>query len=485
MKNISSSSFSQLLRGYAPKIGFYIFLIFLISGCKKFVEIPAPTNQLVASTVYANNATAAAVLTGIYSNMESYVFNGASTTNGIGLYTGLSADELTNYALSSQGEQQYYLNALNNTSHPDFWTEPYSFIYECNAAIEGLTNSTTLSAPVKQQLLGEAKFVRAFMYFYLTNLYGDVPLATTTNYQVDNVLSRTPQALVYQQIIADLISAQSLLSDSYLDPSNAVTSERVRPNKGAATALLARVYLYTNDWKDAETQASAVINNTTNYTLVNNLNGVFLANSTEAIWQLQSTIPNVNTQDAITYILTAGPNNANHPVALSPSLVKAFESGDQRMAEWVGINTFNGTTYYYAYKYKVGFGQPVTEYEMLMRLAEQYLIRAETEANGAGGGTNSAVQDLNIIRNRAGLANYSGATDKASLVTAILHERQVELFTELGHRWLDLKRTATVNAVMSVVTPQKGGTWDANWQLYPIPRTEIQVNPNLKQNPGY
>jgi len=120
-----------------------------------------------------------------------------------------------------------------------------------------------------------------------------------------------------------------------------------------------------------------------------------------------------------------------------------------------------------------------------MRLAEQYLIRAETEANGAGGGTNSAVQDLNIIRNRAGLANYSGATDKASLVTAILHERQVELFTELGHRWLDLKRTATVNAVMSVVTPQKGGTWDANWQLYPIPRTEIQVNPNLKQNPGY
>jgi hypothetical protein len=417
--------------------------------------------------------------------MESNDFDGASTTNGIGLFTGLSADELTNYAPSFQGEQQYYTNALNNSSHPDFWVVPYGYIYDCNAAIEGLTNSTTDSATLKQQLLGEAKFVRAFMYFYLTNLYGDVPLATTTNYQVNNVATRTPQAQVYQQIIADLISAQSLLSDNYLNPDNSVTSERVRPNKGAATALLARVYLYTNDWEDAGTQASAVINNTTNYALVNDLNGVFLANSTEAIWQLQSTIPEVNTQDAITYILTAGPNNGNNPVALSPFLINAFESGDQRMADWVGINISNGTTYYYADKYKEGYGQPVTEYEMLLRLAEQYLIRAEAEANGAGGGTNAAVQDLNIIRNRAGLPDYSGATDKISLITAILHERQVELFTELGHRWLDLKRTATVNAVMSVVTPQKGGTWNPDWQLYPIPRSEIQVNPNLTQNPGY
>jgi len=120
---------------------------------------------------------------------------------------------------------------------------------------------------------------------------------------------------------------------------------------------------------------------------------------------------------------------------------------------------------------------------MMLRLGEQYLIRAEARAQQ--GETTQAVADLNVIRNRAGLPNYSGGTDKASLIAAIFHERQVELFTELGHRFFDLKRAGTINAVMGSVAPQKGGTWNANKALFPIPISDILNDSNLTQNPGY
>jgi hypothetical protein len=91
---------------------------------------------------------------------------------------------------------------------------------------------------------------------------------------------------------------------------------------------------------------------------------------------------------------------------------------------------------------------------------------------------------LNVIRARASLPAATIASKDATL-SAIAHERQVELFTEWGHRWFDLKRTGKIDAVMSVVTPQKGGTWNTNKQLVPLPSSEILINHNLAQNPGY
>ncbi len=99
---------------------------------------------------------------------------------------------------------------------------------------EGVEKSKTLSVAVKEQLLGEAKFLRAFFYFYLVNLYGDVPLIISTDYVVNAKSSRTDLLQVYDQIVRDLIDAQRNLSVSY------VSSERVRPNQSVATALLAR-----------------------------------------------------------------------------------------------------------------------------------------------------------------------------------------------------------------------------------------------------
>jgi hypothetical protein len=311
-----------------------------------------------------------------------------------------------------------------------------------------------------------------------------VPLVISTDYKLNFALSRSPKALVIQQIISDLKDAQNLLNTNYVDASIiSTTDERVRPNKWAATALLARTYLYIGDWANAEAQATNIISNTGTYNLVNDLNGVFLANSKEAIWQLQPVTAGENTQDAIIFVLTSGPNDGLNPVYLSSFLLQSFEVGDARFVKWIGIDSSTGTKYYYPFKYKqYQYGSPVTEYAMVFRLAEQYLIRAEAKAQQ--GNMLGAASDLNVIRSRAGLSNTS-ATTQSSLVTAILHERQVELFSEWGHRWLDLKRTGTADVVMSNVTPQKGGTWSSNWQLYPISIVELQNDINLVQNPGY
>lgn len=468
-----------------------LIVVGLVAGmsvaCNKIVQIQAPPTQIAASTAFADNATAASVLTGIYDQIQG---NGAFAggLQSLTLLGGLSADELQLYSSTgfSANDVGYYKNAVPNSSTL-LWSEPYKYIYDANAAIEGLKDSTAgVSASVRQQLTGEAKFIRAFFYFYLTNLFGDVPLATTTSYTVNNNLPRTPKAQVYQQIVADLKDAQNSLSPDFLSTDAVtVTVDRVRPTKWAATALLARVYLYTGDWASAQAQATTVINNTGSFSILANLNSVFLKNSREAIWELPPVIPGENTLDGQTFILTTAPNSIR-PVALSSELVNAFEPGDKRDTVWVGNITRVGKTYYYPHKYKAGFvpGSTPTEYLMMLRLSEQYLIRAEAEAQQND--TADARKDVDVIRNRAGLPNSTVAADKDSLLAAILHERQVEFFAEWGHRWLDLKRTGTIDAVMPAVDAIKGGTWASYKQLFPIPLSDMQKDPQLTpQNSGY
>jgi hypothetical protein len=453
------------------------------TGCKKFVQVNPPATAITSATVYANDLSAASAMTSIYDNMSS---GGLSTgTYSLSCLGGLTSDEFENYNPSDPILSSCYSNSLVSTQSY-FWPELFNEIYMANAVLEGVSSSASITIGEKNQLIGEAKFMRAFLHFYGTNLFGNFPLVTTTDYQVNNTISRTSQMAVYQQIVADLKDAQGLLSDNFVTPTGGTaTSDRVRPNKGTATALLSRAYLYEGYWDSAEAQASAVINNSALYSL-DTLNGVFLANSSEAIWQMQPVQPGYNTWDGYYFILIGPPGSGSYQaVALTSGLVNSFEAGDQRRANWVDSLISAGQTYYYPFKYKVSDASnnlPVTEYLMVMRLAEQYLIRAEAEAQLND--LTDAASDLNIIRNRAGLGNTTAAT-QTDLLTAIYHERRVELFTEWGHRWFDLIRTDSVNSVMSIVTPQKGGSWNPNWALFPVPQSEITINSNLTQNPGY
>jgi hypothetical protein len=284
-----------------------------------------------------------------------------------------------------------------------------------------------------------------------------------------------------------------LLSDKYARPDGgfySVDSNRVRPNKYAATALLARTYLYTSKWDSAEIQASNVINNSNVYSLASDLSKVFLASTTlytnkESIWQLQvANAGNYCTVEGNTFVPVNNTTTPNY--FLIPQLLSAFETGDLRRTNWVGttIPVIGGvaTTYYYPYKFRIpkGSANNITEYYMPFRLAEQYLIRAEAKAQLNK--LSEAIADLNVIRARANLPSLSNSLSQSQVLAAVAQERRIELFAEMGNRWFDLKRTAQADNVIGAL---KSATWQAYAKLLPIPLLEMQKDPNLVQNPGY
>ena len=485
-------------------------LMIFTTACKKLTDGGLPKNLLTDQTTFAADGTAIAAITSTYATISNMNIP-ADPFKSIGLRAGLSADELnffTNYPPSTSGYEdllKYYQNSLT-PANASPWVQCYSFIFNANVAINSLNMSNTLTARVKEQLLGEMKFTRAFMYFYLVNLYGEVPLALSGDYTLNQQLGRSPIAQIYQQMIRDLSEAQAVLSDTYVDGTLlATTLERGRPNKWAATAMLARCYLYTGEYAKAEEQASAVIGNTGLYRLTA-LNDAFLKNSQETIWSTQpvGTLTLANTAEGRVFTLTASGPSTSTPVYLSSQQLAAFTPGDLRgtVGYWIGSVTASGTTYFYPTKYKIGSTSTATaEYSMMLRLAEQYLIRAEARAQL--GRVAAAADDLNALRTRARAAQttavpnplpaISASLSPADLMSAVMKERQAELFTEWGHRWLDLKRTGTIDEVMSIVTPLKvtasstPNNCNSADSLYPIPQAELDRSPLLvgHQNPGY
>ncbi len=467
--------------------GMISIMVIGILSCNKLVQVSAPLTTLTEASVYSSDETAIAGVTGIYAALM-----GLGGMSGVSLDMGLSADELTVYTGTSNiALNEYYKNALNgnnvssgNGAGIEYWNAGYNYIYATNLALENLKSTSNLTATVQTQLIGETEFMRAFFYFYMVNMYGSVPLLTKSDYKVNQAAGRAAVDSVYSQIIEDLKDAEAKLSDNFLDGTLLQSStERVRPTKWAAEALLARVYLYLGQYDKAEAAATTVLNQSSLFSL-ESLDRVFLANNNEAIFQLQPVTGYFNTPEAQEFIIPpSGPFDGS--VLLSTNLLNSFEAGDQRRAAWVD-SVVTDQTYYFPYKYKVyDYGAPITEYTVVLRLAEIYLIRAEARAqeNNLSG----AAADLNAIRMRAGLT-VTAASAEPDLLAAIIHERQIELFSEWGHRWFDLKRTGLANSVMGApgnVCAQKGGTWSPDWQLYPIPLSDIKADNKLTQNQGY
>jgi hypothetical protein len=443
---------------------------FLLTSCKKFIEVEHPNDQLNSDVVFSDSSTATSAITGIYSEM--LINRNLFSNSAITLYAGMSADELYYYTPGIKDE--FTKNEITQVNHVNidnsFWKPAYKYIYAANLAIEKLSQSQGLSNSLKNQLTGEAKFIRAFCYFHLVNLFGDIPLIISTKYQNSAIASRVGTSIVYSQIINDLLDAKNLL------PADYITTERVRPNKWTAAALLSRCFLYTNQWQNASLEANAIIASGT-YSLEPDLNNVFLNSSTEAIWQLLPVRPGFNTYEGLE-ILPTSP--FSYPTYLvTTSLRGSFENGDNRKTSWINSRVYNNDTLYFLFKYKIPNGTILTEYYMVFRLAEQYLIHAEAAQNLNN--IADAQADINIIRSRAGLGNTL-ANDIPSLKLAIEQERRTELFCEWGHRWYDLKRTGRANNILASI---KGVTWQSTDVLWPVPQQEINLNPALTQNPGY
>jgi hypothetical protein len=482
-------------------IGFLMACILVFSGCKKYLQVDAPETKISTRTAFNNDNTATAVLTGIYAQLSDNYIN-AVNLPATSFFEELSADNLVLADVAGRPELAVYSqNNLDPTysinGNQTYWTNTYKLLYTINSAIEALTNNTSLTPAVDKRLLGEAYFLRAFCYFYLTNLYGDVPLILTPNYIQNTKAGRTSSADVYNQIVVDLDNAEPLLDNNYaaLDVTK-TTTERVRPNLAAVNALKARVYLYQKNYQAAETAATKVITQAALYSF-SSLDKVFLKNSSETIWALQPVNVGYNTREGQLYNIPPDGLDYERPVYASASLLSSFEAGDARKDNWVTtITTTGGDTYSYPSKYKVPFidgSTNQTEYTIVLRLSEQYLIRAE--ARNEQGNMAGAIGDINVLRTRSRAAatlstpnplpDISASLTQTQLRDKILNERRVELFTEWGHRWFDLKRSNTLDAVMTQAELIKGGTWANYKRVCPIPLSDILLNPAITQNPGY
>ncbi len=444
-----------------------ILCIPALVSCNKFLNIDAPVTQVESSSVFEDANTATSAVAGLYAQMISgsnSFFSGAMTT-----YTGLSADELTNPGNSSTYLPYLKNELLSNTSSlPTLWRTAYTYIYQANSILESLQKSIQLSQVTKDTLTGEMLFTRSILYFYLTGIWGDIPLVTGTDYHVNASLPRSPIAEVYRQIETDLLKAKSLLQPG------ARTVNKTRPDKWAVTAMLARMYLYQKKWQEAATQSTEIINSGL-FTLEPNLNNVFISSSRETIWQISKA--NANTAEGSLFVPIS--TTSLPTFCATEYLLSAFDVNDARKSNWLKANIVGGRQYIYPFKYKIRSSTTITEYYVVLRLAEQYLIKAEAAAMLNDIAT--AKESLNMVRSRAGTAGVNLSTTDGML-TALEKERQTELFAEWGHRWFDLKRSSKADEVLGM---RKAPTWQATDALYPIPNSQIESNPALVQNPGY
>jgi hypothetical protein len=443
------------------------------SSCKKFVDISPPVGLQDWTTTFSNDGSATAAVLDIYPAYDNDVL---PTFNYM---SGLCADEL----VSNSATYAEFLNnniSIESTNNASFiWGPAFVNIRKCNLAIEGIKRSTGMTTPVKDQLAGEARFMRAFLFFNLMNLYGRIPLPLSTE-EIENAsLPRAGIEEVWSQIFTDLQTAKSLLKPAY--PSG----ERARVNKYAVSALLARAYLFHKEWAKAEAEATEVIGS--NVYGLGGPTGTFKKTSNETILQCYA---QTGRSPLTTYFVPGGPT-VTPRYFLRTGFDQAFEKNgagadDLRKTNWTGKNNA-GVYYVNKYKVLVGSGD---EYTVLFRLAELHLIRAEARAQQNNLiGVNGAEADLNVIRARAGLDNKLGL-NKASMLAAIEQERKVELFGEYPHRWFDLKRTAgftdpSKTRADEVLAPIKGSFWQSTDALFPIPAKQIRINPALEPNPGY
>jgi hypothetical protein len=306
--------------------------------------------------------------------------------------------------------------------------------------------------------LSELHFIRALNHFNLLNYFGDVPLKTEPTIGTGDLdIARAEKDVVYQQIIDDLTFAEANLSPS---------SVKVRASKYAATALLARVYLYKGDYSLAVAKATDVIDNG-GYGMID-FAEIFADGSSESIFEIDFTDLNRNRIAEYNFPKSL---NGRREVAPSQELVDAYEAGDARYASSIA---FDGTLPYPIKYDDLAIG---ADNVIVLRLAEMFLIRAE--ATGRLGGDITAIQDdINIIRDRAGLLPTEADTH-TELLAAIENERRIEFAFE-GHRWFDLVRTQRATEVLTNVR-------SLNQTVFPIPLTEIQTNtnPGMRQNDGY
>jgi uncharacterized membrane protein len=449
-----------------------ISLLFLFfQSCENLIEIDLPDDQINTEDVFKDIHTTQAALANLYINIrQGSIFNGSF--NGIGTILSLYCDDLDAFGSPNTpaANFDFYHNTLlsSNNTISNLWNTSYNHIYTINAFIDGLINSSSIEEENKSLFLGEAYFIRALYYHYLTQLFGNIPYITATDYKHNSTVSKINSAEVLKHVENDLKESLQLISGEYRN------SERIYPNKTTAELLLAKNYLLQKQYMEAERYAQTVIDNVWFKLETQDINLVFKKTAQSTIWQLPPGDSGAPTLEASNYPFTNQPT-LHH---LSNDLIIGFEDNDKRKHNWIKEIISEESVWYHAYKYKNSNSND-DEYSIVFRIEDAYFVLIEALAYQNK--ITEAVKYLNVIRQRAGLPELPDTLSQSELIDEMLSESRREFFCEQGHRFLDLKRNNQLN-LLKTIKPN----WEDKHTVFPIPENEILINPNLlPQNHGY
>jgi starch-binding outer membrane protein, SusD/RagB family len=440
----------------------YILSIGLLTStvsCNKFLDVQPLESISDTQTIY-DKTSAETAIRGVYSALSNGGYYG-TTFQSIGY---LSGDNIQ--WTGSQSQVQEFINKKVNPENSTIsgaWTAIYRTVNRANNVIVKVPEVTDplLTQTLKNQIVGEALFIRALSYFDLARTWGGVPLITkpTASPTENRGIARSTQAETYAQVLKDLEAAEPLLP---------ATTDRYRATKKTVWALRARLHLYLKEWAKADEFASKLISDS-NYRLVKPFN-TFFANDArgtqESVFEIFYSANETNGHRGQWQPQTNGgtrqwaPNDALVALLNDPKV----GGGRSTLVAKDNQNRWYGNLYYRT---------PATDPSFVFRIAELYLIRAEARANLDK--TVDGLADLNAVRDRAGIS-LSDASTKDALLLAIENERRVEFALE-PHRWFDVVRTGRAAQVFNVT--------EANRLLLPIPVGETLIDKALVQNPGY
>lgn len=508
-------SFNQLL--------FLILLLIAVSlgSCSKFID-DKPVTSLTTGNSYNTASDMENVLAGCYN-----IFYGSDYYQWE--YVMLSDLRSDNAYPGGGNEETFYdydrfILPPSNTHNNTNWGALYRGIARCNILLDkiGDVSDPALTSTRRDQIIGEASFLRAFHYFQLVKLYGGVPLELESNTADPDVTrkARSTEAEVYDQIIIDLETAVTNLPDTY---GSDASVNKVRATKGAANAVLAKAWAQRidRDYSKVNTYCDAVINSSAGYTLLNSYSDLFDGAhylNEESILEIPFEEGNWSASSWGVELYLAPEDGWQKYCVPSKDLVAAYDAqGDEIrknaniifMTEdangdpisWADEN-WNpcqdpniGIPFNYKQKHPAGWASGDDYY--LLRLADILLLKAE--ALNETGNTADAASLVNLIRSRVQLNPVSGTLSKEEMKAVILNERRLELAFE-AHRWDDLVRNGVATTVMqgldeytfSCVDGAPGdpvkmdySACDKNHWVLPIPQLEMDANPNLVQNSGY
>jgi len=482
------------------------FLLIIWAGCEDQLEVIPPDNN-PPGLALSKIGTYTQLINSPYDRMQSFAY--------LAQYHMLAGDALADNAKLVNNTGRYVGELINQVgSHYNYWGL-YAAVNDCNIILDRIDTiytvaNTTANQATIRQITAQALFLRAMIYFDMLRVYGYEPNRIVDGWDRGIVLRDKPTFDVstsqpqgrasieesYEFIENDLLNAIDTLSRA----NTVIANVPFRPNRAAAHALLARVYLHWGKYNEAVAQANLAIANkpsTIRLATAAEYVGMWSTAPTsgrvESLFELRintgssgangdwSAVDGVN--ESLHSLTTVGISPSSQFVlAASNSLIDAFEDGDVRRNLWTTVNV-RGQDFEMCQKYTcsgTGAGSPGFWGDNIpvIRMPELYLILAE--ANYRLNDENAARTALNTLRANRGLSALTNATTGNDLFNAILNERRVEFAFE-GQRWFDLKRNN-----LSIPKENADDIAASDFRiLAPIPFNQIVLNPIIEQNPGY